>query len=144
MKKSILTVILAAVICSITQTGFAADFVFKMAGIQVKKLPADIEKVRTICLLRYRKADGTTSHLVKESIFPVTQTQEGREVITGPFELVYENVTQRDSVFGYRCELHVYRTGAGWKLLNNYTSPTGQPWIDFSQYFKDHVDADHL
>ena len=52
MKKSILTVILAAVICSITQTGFAADFVFKMAGIQVKKLPADIEKVRTIPIFK--------------------------------------------------------------------------------------------
>ena len=147
MKKSILTVILAAVICSITQTGFAADFVFKIAGLQVKKLPADIEKVRASCSLRFRKADGTVLNIYKESIFPVTQTTEGRAVLTGPFEMGIDSFPERESAFGYACYLMVFKTGAGWKYparCSQTNSPTGYPCVDPTQYYKDYVEADHF
>ncbi|NJD38331.1 MAG: hypothetical protein FIA89_08430 [Geobacter sp.] len=151
MKQSIGVVLFAALVCLIAQPGFAADFVLKMAGIQAKKLPDDIQKVRTYCSLNYRKADGSTGKISKESAFPVTQTSEGRAVLTGPFELVFENVPERESVFGYDCMLYVYKTSNGWTtpaVCNQTnpatTSPTGITCIDASQYFKNYIIVNHL
>jgi hypothetical protein len=42
MKQLIVVVLFAALVCSITQTGFAADVTLRFQGVQIKNLTRDI------------------------------------------------------------------------------------------------------
>lgn len=115
MKQSIGVVLFAALVCLIAQPGFAADFVFRVAGIQVNKLPADVEKAKIECQLYYQTPGGENFSKVQKEL-PVTQTQDGRSVLSGPFEVAYDNIPQRDAVNRWGCTLFLFKSGYGWLL----------------------------
>lgn len=123
MKPSLVSVVIVAVVCSITQPGFAGDYLFRLAGVEVKKLPAGVEKAEVRCKLTYQTAAGGLAGNAKKEL-PVTQTPDGRGVLSGPFELAIYNVDEKGVALSSICELWFFKSNAGWITPSSGCDPT--------------------
>lgn len=101
MKQSIGVVLFAALVCSITQTGFAADFTLKMQGLRINKLSADV-KVNLYCNLYNSNGNIVMSKVRTYS--PALDADGTSNVISAPFDFeVGDSHPLRDTVRRWSC-----------------------------------------
>jgi len=143
MKQSIVVVLLAVLVCSIAQPGFAADFTFKIAGVQIKKLDPEVRNVYLQCTLYQRTGGGNLTKKAERSVRLSRGT--GSDVVSGPITMVFDTVQQKELITTWRCEL-LLEDSSGRSRVAHPCNPQevsyGYVCIDSSQYNKALIQAD--
>ncbi len=108
MKQSIIVVLFAALVCSITQPGFAADFTLRFQGVQIKNLSNDVARVDLFCSVMDSRG---VNILTRTKDFVPIQDQNGsQKVISAPFNLeLGNNAPQRDNARQWRCYFKLFK-----------------------------------
>lgn len=105
MKQSIVVVLFVALVCSITQSGFAADVTLRFQGVQIKNMSGDITNVTIRCQLLAAQGGVITGRDKRLSL--IVDQNGNRSVNSGPIELYFENLGSelRNIAHSWSCSL---------------------------------------
>lgn len=139
MKQSIVVVLLAALVCSITQPGFAADFTLRFQGLEIKNLSRDVARVELLCDLQ-DSTGGTMINGVK-AFLPALDSSGKYNVISGPFDFeIGRNFAHRESIRRWNCFLKIRATSSDIRAAVACPSATPPPGVQAFQC----VDPQHF
>lgn len=126
MKQSIIVVLFAALVCSITQTGFAADVTLKFQGVQIRNMSRDIGGITIRCRLSTDR--GQVLAVRDQNFRAVIDQNNNNSINSGPFELHFDVPdSSKQMLHNWTCDILFSHSGETkpFTICNPATPPQG-------------------